>query len=242
VQWRPATIELAVYRAERGAALERTHHGHGDSSTHTSGEVDHGHGHRHGRIAGMILGVGRRRVFTRLVVESGARPGDRVLDVGCGTGSLTRSMAQAVAPDGTAVGVDPAIEAIAEARRLTALDNCTYSQGVAERLAAPDDVFDVVVSSLMIHHLPGARRALAIQEMLRVVRPGGLVLVAEFRPPSSWVGQRLVRPFVSSAMAENRVDLLDAMIRDAGAEQVRDGYVRPWTYYVRALKPAVSTT
>jgi hypothetical protein len=69
----------------------------------------------------------------------------------------------------------------------------------------------------MIHHLPGTRRALAIQEMLWVVRPGGSVLVAEIRPPSSWVGQRLVRPFVSPAMAENRVDLLDAMILDAGA-------------------------
>jgi hypothetical protein len=51
--------------------------------------------------------------------------------------------------------------------------------------------------------------------------------VAEIRPPSSWVGQRLVRPFVSPAMAGNRVDLLDALILDAGAEQVRDGYVRP---------------
>lgn len=190
----------------------------------------------------MILGGGRRRVVSRLVIESGARPGDRVLDVGCGTGSLTRSMAQAVAPTGNAVGVDPSTEAIAEARRLTALENCTYSEGIAERLDAPDDAYDVVVSSLMIHHLPGTRRALAIQEMLRVVRPGGSVLVAEFRPPSSRVGKRLVRPFVSPAMAENRVDLLDAMIRDAGAEHVRDGYVRPWTYYVRALKPAVPAT
>jgi hypothetical protein len=48
---------------------------------------------------------------------------------------------------------------LSEARRLTALDNCTYSEGIAEGLAAPDDVFDVVVSSLMIHHLPGTRRA-----------------------------------------------------------------------------------
>jgi ubiquinone/menaquinone biosynthesis C-methylase UbiE len=220
--------------------LERTHHGQGDPSLYTSGELDHRHGHRHGRVARMILGGGRRRVFSRLVIESGARPGDRVLDVGCGTGSLTRSMAQTVAPDGTAVGVDPSADAIAEARRLSALDSSTYSEGVAERLDAPDDVYDVVVSSLMIHHLPGTRRAVAIREMLRVVRPGGSVLVAEFRPPSSRVGKRLVRPFVSPAMAENRVDLLDAMIRDAGAEQVRDGFVRPWTYYVRGLKPTVS--
>src|SRR5215207_1399549 len=120
----------------------------------------------------MILGGGRHRVFTRLAIESGARPGDRVLDVGCGTGSLTRAMAQAVAPDGTTVGMDPSSEAITEARRLTALDNCTYSEGIAERLDAPDDFYDVVVSSLMIHHLPGERRLLAIREMLRVVRPG----------------------------------------------------------------------
>jgi ubiquinone/menaquinone biosynthesis C-methylase UbiE len=177
-------------------------------------------------------------VFTRLVVESGARPGDRALDVGCGTGSLTRAMAQAVAPGGTALGVDPSGEAISEARRLNTLDNCTYVNGVAEALDAPDDSYDVVVSSLMIHHLSEESRAAAIGEMGRVLRPGGSILVAEFLPPSSRLGRRLLRPFVSPAMLDNRVDLLDSLVSDAGFEQVRHGHTRPWTYYVCALKAA----
>jgi ubiquinone/menaquinone biosynthesis C-methylase UbiE len=60
-----------------------------------------------------------------------------VLDVGCGGGYFTRVMAQAVAPGGTAQGVDPSGEAIAQAKSLTHLANCTFSDGVAEALDAP---------------------------------------------------------------------------------------------------------
>jgi ubiquinone/menaquinone biosynthesis C-methylase UbiE len=212
--------------------------------THTHAHAEHGsadasHGHGHGPVALILFGGRRRRIFARLTTASGAHRGDRVLDVGCGTGSFTRRIAQAVAPDGTTHGIDPSGEAITEARRLTRLDNCTFSTGVAEALDdAPDASYDVVVSSLMIHHLPDELRPQAISEMFRVLRPGGSVLVAEFRPPASHIGRRLIRPFVSPAMANNRVELVDAMVRDAGFEQLRSGRARPWTYYVQALKPA----
>jgi len=190
-------------------------------------------------LAAVFFGGRRRRVVTRLVAESGARPGDRVLDVGCGTGYLTRAMAEAVAPGGNAQGVDPSGEAIMYARRVTRLDNCTFSDGIAEALDAPDGSYDVVVSSLMIHHLPEALRAQAIGEMFRVLRPGGSVLIAEFRPPANRIGLRLVRAVTGHhAMAENRVDLLDPMLRKAGFDQLHSGDLRPWTHYVQAQKPS----
>jgi ubiquinone/menaquinone biosynthesis C-methylase UbiE len=96
-------------------------------------------------------------VFAGLAAASGARPGDQVLDVGCGTGIFTRVMAEAVAPDGSVHGVDPSGEAITQARRLTGVPNCTFSTGVD----APDGTYDVLVSSLMIHHLPDALRSRA---------------------------------------------------------------------------------
>jgi ubiquinone/menaquinone biosynthesis C-methylase UbiE len=119
---------------------------------------------RHGGVrtydvcAALFFGGRRRHVFTRLAAESGARPGSRVLDVGCGTGYFTRVMAHVVAPAGTALGVDPDAEAITYARRLTDLANGAFSTGVAEALDAPDGSYDVVVSSLMMHHLPETLR------------------------------------------------------------------------------------
>jgi predicted methyltransferase len=81
-------------------------------------------------------GVGAR-VFTGPAAASGARPPDRVLDVGCGTGYFTRVMTEAVAPGGTAHGVDPSDAAIAYARGLTRLVNRTFSDGIAEASPRP---------------------------------------------------------------------------------------------------------
>jgi ubiquinone/menaquinone biosynthesis C-methylase UbiE len=193
-------------------------------------------GHRrHDVFAPSFFAGRRRRVFAGLAAASGARPGDQVLDVGCGTGIFTRVMAEAVAPDGSVHGVDPSGEAITQARRLTGVPNCTFSTGVD----APDGTYDVLVSSLMIHHLPDALRSRALGEMFRVLRPGGSVLVAEFRPPTNRIGRRLIGAH-SPAMANNRVDLLAPLVREAGFDQLRTGDLRPWIHYVQAHKPTVA--
>lgn len=133
---------------------------------------------RHGPLGAVffriaLFGGRRRRAFTRLAAASGAHPGDRALDVGCGTGEFTRAMAEAVGPGGTALGIDPSGEAIAQARRLTRLATCSFSAGIAEALDARDGSYDVAVSSLMIHHLPQALRPKAIGEAQRPRRPNG---------------------------------------------------------------------
>jgi ubiquinone/menaquinone biosynthesis C-methylase UbiE len=183
------------------------------------------------------FGGRRRRVFTRLAALSGVRPGDRILDVGCGTGYFTRVLAEAVTPDGTALGLDPSPEAIAHARRLTHSANCTFAEGIAEALDASDGSCDIVVSSLMIHHLPEPLRLCAIREMFRVLRPGGHVLIADFRPPTSRILRHLIGLITGPAMQNNPVHLLDPMVREAGFEQVHSGDLRPWIRYVQAAKP-----
>jgi ubiquinone/menaquinone biosynthesis C-methylase UbiE len=215
--------------------MELAHHGHGDTDNRTHGKLV-GHG-RYELVAALFFGGRRRRVFRRLATLSGAGPGDRVLDVGCGSGYFTRAIADAVAPGGTAQGVDPSGEAIAQARSLTRLANCAFSDGIAEALEAADGSYDVVVSSLTIHHLPEAVRPQAIGEMFRVLRPGGSVLIADSRPPATRIGRGLMRRH-SPAMANNPVDLIETMVRQAGFEQLRSGDLRPWMHYVQARKPA----
>lgn len=216
--------------------MKLVHFRHGTPDSRTPGMLIE-HAHSYDVFANVFFGGRRRHVFTRLAALSGARPGDRVLDVGCGTGYFTRVMAEAVTPGGTALGVDPSRRVVERARRLTRAANCTFSDGIAEALEAPDGSYDVVVNSLMIHHLPEALRSQAIGEMLRVLRPGGRLLIAEFRPPTSRIGRRLVGAITSPAMEHNPVHLLEPMVREAGFEQAHSGDIRPWIRYVQAVTP-----
>ncbi|MEU6068902.1 MULTISPECIES: class I SAM-dependent methyltransferase [Streptomyces] len=195
---------------------------------------------------GALCFAGRRhRAFTRLAELSGAEPGDRVLDVGCGTGYLTRHMAVRVGPEGAVTGVDPSPPVLDYARRRRPQPvsaPCTYREGIAESLDLPDAAFDTVVTSLMLHHLPQELRPAALREMRRVLRPGGRLLVVEFRPPRSKLGRHLVHGGAGRAMAHHRVDLLDGLITDAGFEVQSSGDVRPWLCYVQAVRPMRSET
>lgn len=197
-----------------------------------------GHGRLYDALAHLVFGGRQRAVFARLAELSGTQRGDHVLDVGCGTGLLTRMVARRAAPNGSATGVDPSEEALARARRTTRLANAAYQVGRAEELGFPDATYDVVVSSLMIHHLPDQARPRALREMFRVLRPGGHLLVAEFRAPENPALKRLIRPVMSPAMATNPIHLLGPMLADAGFRQVTSGDLRPWIGFLQAMKPS----
>jgi ubiquinone/menaquinone biosynthesis C-methylase UbiE len=122
------------------------------------------------------------------------RPGMRLLDVGCGPGSITRGLAERVAP-GPVIGLDLSRETLAAARHEAAargLANLRYEEGSVYQLPFPDASFDVVYAHQVVQHLrdPGA----ALREMLRVLRSGGLVAVRDvdwgtvsYWPPDPWI-------------------------------------------------------
>lgn len=102
-------------------------------------------------------------------------PGDRVLDVGCGPGTISSGLA-ALVPDGEVVGIDAAADVLdsarLEARRL-GLGNITFAVGDAYRLDFDQGSFDVVHAHQVLQHMSDPVAALT--EMRRVCRPGGLV-------------------------------------------------------------------
>ncbi|MEV7770290.1 methyltransferase domain-containing protein [Kitasatospora sp. NPDC086791] len=210
---------------------------HGTSDTRTGGQTLT-HGRAYEAFGNVFFGGRRRQVFTRLARLSGARPGDRALDVGCGTGYLTLCVADAVGPTGSALGIDPSPDVLAHARRRAVRHpQCAFADGIAEDLPGPDGGYDLVVSSLMVHHLPEDVRARAAAEMYRVLRPGGRLLLADFRPPANPLARHLVGAVTGPVMEHNPVHLLQPLVRDAGFTGIETGDLHPWIHYVRAAKP-----
>ncbi len=105
---------------------------------------------------------------------AGIKPGDRVLDVGCGTGALTLAAAERAGSHGSVVGVDPNPEMLAVARRKS--PPIEWIEGRAEALPMPDRDFDAVVSQFALMFVDD--RAGALREMMRVLRPDGTLAVA----------------------------------------------------------------
>lgn len=164
------------------------------------------------------------------------KPGQRVLDVGCGTGYLARLLARSVGDDGLVVGVDASPEMVRYASDRARRDrNCHLQLGTAESLSFPTDHFDVVVCSLFMHHLPDDLQPAAIGEMCRVLRPGGTLLIAEAHVPRAFGWRVLARLHDYDRMAQAVPDL-ERMLARADFQQVRTGQAPPWLRYVRAVK------
>jgi demethylmenaquinone methyltransferase/2-methoxy-6-polyprenyl-1,4-benzoquinol methylase/phosphoethanolamine N-methyltransferase len=134
-----------------------------------------------------ILSLGQRDTFRASVIErADLQPGMRVLDVGCGTGTLALGLKAAVGETGQVSGIDASPEMIEVAtqkarKRHSELD---LRLAVAEDLPYDDASFDRVTSTLVFHHLPDDVKLTSLREIRRVLVPGGRVVVGDFAPGS----------------------------------------------------------
>jgi ubiquinone/menaquinone biosynthesis C-methylase UbiE len=131
-----------------------------------------------------ILGVDTAR--RTLLDQAGLQPQHRVLDVGCGTGSLAVLIKRRY-PTVTVIGVDPDPKALARAERKAkrAAVSVRFDRGFADALGYPDATFDRVFSSMMFHHLEAVGKERALREIRRVLRPGGRLELLDFSSPGS---------------------------------------------------------
>jgi ubiquinone/menaquinone biosynthesis C-methylase UbiE len=177
--------------------------------------------------------------WARRVTEAARiQPGLHVLDVACGTGILARTVAERIGPNGAVVGIDPSEGMLAVARRkASALE---WRDGRAEALPFEANRFDAVVSQFGLMFFEDRR--LAIQEMRRVLRPGGRLAVAVWDSVENFPGyaelahllQRLYGDQVAEAFqapfALGDPELLSTLFAEAGvagAEVTRqEGAVR----------------
>lgn len=136
------------------------------------------------------------RYKTLLIEQANVRPGGKVLDLGCGTGTLA-IMAKEMQPAAKVSGLDADPDMLKVAKYKAAEQNIevTFDEGFTNKLPYPDASFDIVMSSIMIHHLETPDKEKTAQEVFRVLKPGGELHIIDFGKPVSWYG-KLLGPFL----------------------------------------------
>jgi len=133
-----------------------------------------------------VVTLGKERAFReKMLHRAHLQAGESVLDVGCGTGTLAIMAKRQVGPKGAVCGIDASTEMIARADRKArkAGVEVVFKNAVVEALPFPDAHFDVVLSTLMLHHLPRKLRGQFAREINRILKPHARVLVIDFGAP-----------------------------------------------------------
>jgi ubiquinone/menaquinone biosynthesis C-methylase UbiE len=151
-----------------------------------------------------------------------------VLDLGCGTGTLARQLAEAD-PSLRVLGIDSDEEVLALARKKVARfgERVRFSKSLADALPVEDASVDVVIASLLLHHLASAAKLDALREAHRVLTPAGRLVIADWgQPPdpltrAGFLTLRLLDGFANTA--DHAAGRLPSLVTQAGFANVRVG-------------------
>lgn len=185
-------------------------------ATQTAGHVLHW-ARRYDLLAG-IIPFGRA-IREKLLELAAPAPGEHVLDVGCGTGTLALALKARGAGEVHGIDASPEMIEVAKAKAAKARLAVDLQVALIEALPFPDASFDLVTSSLMLHHLPGDLKRKGLAQVRRVLKPGGRFMALDFAMRShSRLGHLLA--IFGHAHGESMVDELIPMLKEAGFGEV----------------------
>ncbi len=176
-----------------------------------------------------LMGMGVNGANSRMIIEMAkVKPGDKILDVGCGSGNLTLTAKRYTGASGSVYGIDASPEMIEVARRKAQKSGigAVFEVGLIEKLNFPEAAFDVVISRLVIHHLPDDLKRQGFAEIRRVLKPGGLVFIADFKPPTNPILAYIASILVGHRMMRTNVRDIPPMLMETDFVEVVMGPTR----------------
>jgi SAM-dependent methyltransferase len=162
--------------------------------------------------------IGGDKARRELLHQAQLRPNDRVLEIGCGTGTLAIALRQAY-PTVQMVGLDPDPKALNHARRKASRAgvDVQFDQGFADTLAYQSDSFDAVFSSFMFHHLETDLKQKTLSEVRRVLKPSGRLHLLDFEVHESGSGHTHWQLFHShKRLKDNSQNRILSLLTEAG--------------------------
>ncbi|MBV6395071.1 MAG: Ubiquinone/menaquinone biosynthesis C-methyltransferase UbiE [Anaerolineales bacterium] len=171
----------------------------------------------------LLKWVMREETFKRkLVQQANIQSQMKVLDLGCGTGTLTLMLKRAQ-PEAQVTGLDGDPQVLAIARDKSHNTNIQWDEGLASSLPYPDSTFDRVVTSLVIHHLVTDDKRRAFKEIFRVLKPHGELHVLDFGAPHSSL-TRFMTTYMRrlEETADNFDGLIPLFVAEAGFGGVKE--------------------
>jgi ubiquinone/menaquinone biosynthesis C-methylase UbiE len=175
-----------------------------------------------------LLGADKAR--RPLLDQAELRPNQRVLDIGCGTGTLV-VLTKRLYPEVEIVGLDPDPKALTRAKNKAqrAGTAARFDQGFSDELPYSDGSFDRVFSSLMFHHLKGEEKGKTLKEIRRVLAPRGSLHLMDFvQPEANATGLRAHLHHASAHLKENENSRIITLIAESGlsnAQKIADATI-----------------
>jgi demethylmenaquinone methyltransferase/2-methoxy-6-polyprenyl-1,4-benzoquinol methylase/phosphoethanolamine N-methyltransferase len=201
------------------------------SHTHTHAPATAGNTIRWAHLYDTLVGVmtlGKGQAIRETTAEiAQIKTGDKVLDVGCGTGDLTFIAKAHAGAAGEVHGTDASPEMIEVARRKATQTGAhiNFQVDLIEKMSFPDHTFDVVLSSLMMHHLPNDLKRQGLAEIRRVLKPGGRLVIVDFKRPTTFAEHILTAWLMHGGM-QSGVQDLPALMKEVGFSKIETGNVK----------------
>jgi ubiquinone/menaquinone biosynthesis C-methylase UbiE len=188
--------------------------------------------------------LGREDALRKMTVNlAQIKPGDYVLEVGCATGTLSLAAKRQVGPAGRVFGIDiiPGMIEVSHKKAIQAELDVTFQLGSIDKIPFPNDNFDVVICSFMIFHMSEKVRNKGIEEIYRVLKPQGKLLVLDLALPPNPVSRGILK-LLLGFMLKHDLKELRPIMESSGFSQIEISQAKyrviglPILSFVRGIK------